>query len=268
WSVAQGHRVCELPEVGDQMSFSPDGHFLATNNRGDDTVLVWELASAQLVREFKGHRGGISGLVFDPACRVLISGGLDNVAIVWRVGLQPGDGRLTKEELTRAWEGLAMPNGKASEHYLEQLAGAPESALSFLDKQVQAIPQVPEAQVKAWMRELDDADFRKRERAQEDLHRVRGQAEPLLRQAMKEKTPPEAKRRIRELLEEIDKESVLVASPETLRVVRVVRLLEALGDPRADKLLTRLAGGAPNAAETRAAKDALAKREKATESRP
>jgi WD40 repeat protein len=36
-----------------------------------------------LERSFRGHRGGVSSLVFNPNMRQLISGGLDGDVLVW-----------------------------------------------------------------------------------------------------------------------------------------------------------------------------------------
>jgi len=67
-----------------------------------------------------------------------------------------------------------------------------------------------------------------------------------LRRALKNKPAPEAKRRIEELLEKLDRHAL---SPETLRSIRAVEALEHLGTPAArecSRVGARRAGGTPD----------------------
>ena len=81
-------------------------------------------------------------------------------------------------------------------------------------------------------------------------------AEPALRKVLTGKPSLEARRRAEALLEKLRGP---VTSPEHLRALRVVEVLEHVGTPAAREVLTILANGAPGARPTRAAKAALAR---------
>jgi hypothetical protein len=101
------------------------------------------------------------------------------------------------------------------------------------------------------LRELDSETFAVREKATAEfaLYGERGEAQ--LRQALEGTLPPEAKRRVRQLLEEI---AAAKKSPEWAPIVRD---LGTTRKPEARALLTALSQGPPEAPLTKAAKTAL-----------
>jgi hypothetical protein len=76
-----------------------------------------------------------------------------------------------------------------------------------------------------------------------------------LRETLSGKPSAEVRKRVEELLAGVRQ----VRSPEVLRRLRAVQVLERIGAPEARRLLEALAGGAPAARETRAAKASLAR---------
>ncbi|MCR9291367.1 MAG: hypothetical protein NXI32_01530 [bacterium] len=65
-------------------SLSPDGKWLASGSY-DRSVLLWDMASRQLVREFQGHNGAIYDLDFDPSSSVLATASGDQTIKLWNV---------------------------------------------------------------------------------------------------------------------------------------------------------------------------------------
>src|SRR5205823_6370475 len=102
--------------------------------------------------------------------------------------------------------------------------------------------------------DLDAEDFEKREAASQELARLEEIAGPALRAALKGDPPAETKRRLRELLDKLDRRA---PSPEALRHLRAVEALEHSGTPEARRLLEALAAGAPEARLTQESKAAL-----------
>src|SRR5262249_32261136 len=67
-----------------QVSFSPDGNFLASAS-WDGTVRVWEVGNGAQVRVFRGHTGLVNSVAFSPDGEHLASGGIDHQVRVWDV---------------------------------------------------------------------------------------------------------------------------------------------------------------------------------------
>jgi hypothetical protein len=103
------------------------------------------------------------------------------------------------------------------------------------------------------VRDLDSPEFKRREEASRRLTEFGEDAEPALRRALAGKPSAEARQR----LERILAGPRLVRSPDLLRSLRALEVLEAIGDGSAHRLLTKLAEGAPTCRLTREARAAL-----------
>src|SRR5262249_42274133 len=101
---------------------------------------------------------------------------------------------------------------------------------------------------------LDSDDNSTRERASAELKKLTFQAAPQLREALRKPASAEVARRGRALLEALLRDP---GSPDRLREVRAVQLLEMIGSSDARSLLKSLAGGEPLSPLTRDAKEAL-----------
>src|SRR5439155_800085 len=78
------------------------------------------------------------------------------------------------------------------------------------------------------IRDLDDRSFRVRERAFNELEKLGGQAEAVLRKALAGQPSLEARRRMDTLVAKLDGQEV---PPERLRALRTLRVLEELNTP-------------------------------------
>ncbi len=101
--------------------------------------------------------------------------------------------------------------------------------------------------------DLDQDDFAARESATKQLSELGDLAEPALRAALNDKPSADKRRRLDELLKRLDPSN----SPELLRGVRAVEVLESLGTSEAWQVLQALAEGAAGARLTREANAAL-----------
>ena len=83
----------------EDVAFSPDGKTLAMASReGGGKVLLWDVASGQLVATLKGHSAAVQAIAFSPDGRTLASGSSDQTVRLWNVEtrrelmqLDPGD---------------------------------------------------------------------------------------------------------------------------------------------------------------------------------
>jgi WD40 repeat protein len=66
------------------LAWSPDNRMLAVGGL-DDSVRLWEVASGQARREFKGHRAPVTCLAFSGDGRLLASGSDDTTLLIWTV---------------------------------------------------------------------------------------------------------------------------------------------------------------------------------------
>jgi WD40 repeat protein len=107
--------------------------------------------------------------------------------------------------------------------------------------------------IAAWIKDLDHDEFAVRERASHGLEDLGELAEPALRQALTQQPKLEARRRIDKLLSNLSDNP----SPERLRGLRAMEVLENIGTSEARVLLKELSGGVPEARLTREARASL-----------
>jgi WD40 repeat protein len=69
------------------LAWSPDNRMLAVGGLGD-SVRLWEVASGEVRREFRGHEGQATCLAFSREGRVLASGSEDTTLLIWKT--RPG----------------------------------------------------------------------------------------------------------------------------------------------------------------------------------
>lgn len=67
---------------GASAAFSPDGELVAVG--ADNSVQVWDIAADQKLADFAAHRGGTDYVQFSPDGELLLTGGVDSTARVWR----------------------------------------------------------------------------------------------------------------------------------------------------------------------------------------
>lgn len=104
------------------------------------------------------------------------------------------------------------------------------------------------------IRDLDNTRYATRKKAEEALAKLGRGAESSLRWTLAKRPTPEMRLRIQRLLRKLNKP---ITSPEILRAVRAVQVLEYAGTEEAKALLQQLAQGAGAAPLTQEAKAAL-----------
>jgi hypothetical protein len=240
------------------MVFSPDGGLLAARGPGH-SIRVWDVVAGKEIGKFKGHEGPATALAFASDGKTLASGSSDTTILIWNAAglkreprLPAGD--LEAKQVDTLWTNLAGDDaGKAFQSILA-LAAAPKQAVALLRERLQAAAPVDPKTLERLVTDLDSDKYNVRQKATEELHKLGELAIPALQKLLAGQPSLETRRRAESLLEKLIGG---VLTPEQVRMVRAVEVLEKVGTPEARQVLETLAGGAPGALPTRQAQAVL-----------
>ncbi len=270
WNTATGKlaRRFTLDGFDRTLAFSPDSRLLAGDEieslpRGKDgppraAVHLWEIISGQEVRKISVDQGWVWSLAFSPDGRTLGSGGGDSTILLWDLTGRARDGRLRPARLgpadrERLWADLGGTAPEADRAFWT-LASAAEQAVALIEDRLRAVPVADPQRIARLIADLDSERFPVREAATRELEQLGELAETALRKAVEGPPPLELRRRVDQLLDRLQGP---VTEPDRLRALRAVGVLEQIGNAEARRVLERLVRGAPEAALTQAATEAL-----------
>jgi WD40 repeat protein len=241
-------------------TFANGGRWLVS---ADDNQRIHfrELVSGLELHRITGPDCGLWKLAMAPDDRALLTLNRDSTVLVW--DLAPPTTK-KPEDMDQHWAGLASRDGPAGYRAMWSLMADPKEAVKELSKR---LPECQRALVARHARltqliaELDNDSFKRREAASKELAAFGAEAESAMRQALADKPPLEARKRLEKLLAK----EMLLPGGEMLRGVRAVMLLERIGTPEARAVLQTAAKGPPEdrlTKEAKAALERLAKRPK------
>jgi RNA polymerase sigma factor (sigma-70 family) len=237
----------------DTIALSPDGRTLAGGGQHSRELLLLEVATGQVRRQFQGHQGGVSRVAFAPNGRALASGSADGTALVW--DLTGARSRqhpvaLTYGQLDALWNDLRAENAAVAYEAMCTLQSAPDQSVSLFARHLRTVPKLDAKRLAEALAKLDRDDFTTRNRATQELEALGEAAEPALRRALADKPTVEVSRRLERLLSRFE-------GAEAWRTGRAMEVLEQIGDSAARRLLHALAQGSPDARLTHDARAAL-----------
>jgi WD40 repeat protein len=228
-------------------------------------VSLWETATGKEIMHLP--HGGVTVLALSPDGRKLAVGSVSGQ--VQFLDLAPEDWpftgkapKLSATLLDQLWADLATEAPGPAYAAIWTLSAAGQSAVPFLKNKL-----VPEKsagdKTKELLVKLDSDKYAVREAAFRDLKTLGPAIEAELRKAVADdKTSAEVRKRVSKLLESWEKRP---ASPEELRQVRTIEILERMGTSEARAALVPLAEGAPEAWLTQQAALALKRLERRLE---
>jgi hypothetical protein len=234
---------------------APDGRTLAAIRR-DQTTQLWDLATGKEPLRPAGHDAPVDSLAFSPDGKRLATGHQDSAILVWDVSAayerRPRPRRAEARDLEAWWQDLAGDAPQAH-RAIRSLAAVPAQAVSLLHDTLRPAVVLPADEFGSLVQDLDSPRFGRREEASRWLAEFGEDAEPILRKALADISSAEARKR----LERILALPRLVPSPEVLRSLPALQILEAIGHMPVRRALGRLAAGAPESRLTREARAAV-----------
>jgi hypothetical protein len=234
--------------------------------RDEEQVGRWALVLAEAAtgRELRRFPDFVDGHLrlraISPDGRSLVATGhpsrkdLKEVLLIWdlsdliRTLPRPAD--LTDAELAALIRDLDVDDARKAFPAMRSLAAVPDRAPAVLAEHVRPVDAGPIPQLIA---QLDADDPEVRDKASHELGKLGMKVWPALHKALADKPSAEVRRRIKELLKDLDGD----LPTEELRGIRAVDVVERIGTDKARAVLKTLAGGAPGALTTQAARDAL-----------
>ncbi len=275
WNLAAGkeHRLLPLQRTVGSFSkllLSPDGKTLVTgcNNYRVD---FWEVASGNNRLCLEAHRPQDFDFALSSDGHTLATSWGDGVVRIWdTLSLRPNDGTRTPATLPpqdweRQWTDLASRDAAQAYRAICTLVRWPKEAVSFLEGHLQRLPQADARRAARLVLDLDSNRFADRQKATDELEKLGGQARGALKKFLAGQPSLEARRRAEDLLEKIN---FPITSPDQLRVIRSVEVLEKIGNAEAKRLLGTLAEGTPGAELTEEATAALTRLSRPPSTRP
>jgi RNA polymerase sigma factor (sigma-70 family) len=266
WEVATGKEghVLDGPKTTVlRAAFSTDGRTLATGG-SEGELHLWELASGRKRHQCVGHESMIYSLAFSPDNRLLAASSPDAPLYVWDVAgtVEQPCRALSDAELQRCWTALAGDDATAAFQAIRRLTADPEKTLPYLREHLKPVPAPDLKRVRQLVKTLDSDEFKERQKAAEELKKVADAAASTLRQMANEKSSLYVRRTLQQILDTQE------TTPEVLRAVRAVEVLEWIAMSDAARLLDELAKGAPDARLTREAAAAHTRLRRAASGRP
>jgi WD40 repeat protein len=244
---------------GEPWAFSPDGRILALI---DGELEFREVATGGLLgRVPHGHRGFVTVLGFSPDGRTLVTGSRDTSLLVWDwpelCGSEPaGDPAVSMGDL---WRDLASADARVGQRAVGLLVRRGNRAVETLRGLMRPVTEEECRPVRRLLADLDSDEFQTRQKAQDGLSRLHVEWLPLFEAVLEARPSLEVKRRVEVLL----RKQRYAWSPEMLRRLRAVQVLERIGSAEAERLLEALERGLAWSCLTRdarAARERLAQR--------
>jgi WD40 repeat protein len=267
WETVTGKRVAQVKRNGwvAAAGFHPNNRFVVLNNLTG--VELWDLLRGEAVAFHKmpekvraGNTKGSFANCFavSPDGRRLATGMPDGTILLWDVPLPASKPHpLERKELESLWTDLGDADAAKAWRAVWRLLDAPQDALAFLRDRVKPYLTAPAEVTRKLLADLDSDSFEVREAAMKRLKELGLQAEPALRAALTAKPSLEMKRRIEPILAALS-ETLPKPTPEHLRQLRALIVLERIPSSQARHLLREIANGPPSARLTRQARAALA----------
>jgi WD40 repeat protein len=238
------------------LTLLPDGKLMVLDY-GELSIRASD--TGKVLTRIAGHDSSIWNFTVSRDGKRLVTLGDDATVLVWDVPAliaraTPPARPVGHKELEAAWADLGDADAARAARAVELLAGAPKQSVPLLKASLKFTDAALLQRVAENQPLLDHAKFAKRQQAEKALTELGDLAEPALKARVTAKLPLEERRRVERLLERLESKPL---SSATLRILRVIEVLERIGNDDARAVLQTLAAGSPLAWGTQEARAAL-----------
>jgi WD40 repeat protein len=258
------------------VEISADGRMVA-GVAGWDLVRFWDVGTATVRGEARGHDGGVYTLALAADGKTLATAAGDGTILLWRtpslrsadqpfrLNLRPaGRGRvpaprlpsspLSGADLDPLWETLASVDARLAGEAMRRLLGHPDEAVALLREKLKPAAAPANDRLAELIAALDDPRLKVRDKSSAELAKLAERAEPALRRHLAGSPSTEQRVRIERLLTLL---TTPTTDPAKLRDLRCIEILERLGTAEARAVLESMASGTETADVTHEARAAL-----------
>jgi RNA polymerase sigma factor (sigma-70 family) len=251
-----------LAKPAAKLAFSGNGQALAALAGDGTTIRVWDLAKKTTVGQVHSPHGKVGMMALSPDGKLLATAGVnEKILLVWKVGARELTHKgpplqLSSKDLSGLWADLGGSDFEKTDDAWRKLGAGGSQAISFLAQQLRmvAVPPTDMKAIDKMLAELGDANYATREKAAKGLAAA-GESAIVPLQRLLEKPPSiEAAKRAEAILQKLPEPAL---TPERLRALEAIGLLEQLRTPEASALLQEIARDALDAPVRRAARQAV-----------
>src|SRR5262249_25768903 len=159
-------------------------------------VRLWDVASGKEIRAFTGDQDLVLSVAFAPDGKTLASGNWDSSILVWRIFGVPGGSDLEPAELQAFWTDLGGSDATRAYRAIYALVAVPHQSVPFLREELLLRGRAPDPRhIAQLIADLDSDMFQARQKADQELEKLGGWAEPALRKTLDDKPSLELGRR-------------------------------------------------------------------------
>jgi len=259
WELATGKEIrrfaTDLKWLEASIALSPDGRILALGGQEETGIQLWDLATNKTMGQFRGYGGTVRSLAFSLRGDRLASGLDNSTALIWDITtlasrVRSNEQNLTTEEQQRLWTELSADDAGTAYAAVWNLIAEREQAVTFLKDRMRPDPGPDTVHINRLIADLDNNSFATREKAAKELEKLGAEVEAPLNRALSGRPSSEVRRRLEAMLAA----PRVIRSPNKVRELRAITILEQIGTPEAKKVVETLAKGAPEARLTQEAK--------------
>jgi RNA polymerase sigma factor (sigma-70 family) len=249
--------ICSQPHVYSPtapLRFTPDRKLIATADYFSHDLDFYDIDNGEIHHRIPSYSNGVNCWAISRDGKYLVTAGTSTNALIWDLAALPPAGKKkfqSASDLPGLWLDLDSSDATKAYKAMRTMVNMGDLCLPYLDRQLAPAQAIDAKRISAWISQLDNDEFAIREKATKQLEEFGVGARFLLDRAQSEKLSEEANRRIDLLLSKINQ------SPDFIRSIRALEVIEHIGTPVARRILKRLAQGEKQATMTAEASAAL-----------